>query len=41
MGSLKIPLPTLFDPDGGNIVLNPSDSASGGAYLLGLVYDPN
>jgi hypothetical protein len=39
MGTLSISLPALDDPEGGLIVLNPSDTPSGGASVLVLTHD--
>jgi hypothetical protein len=40
MGTLSISLPALADPDGGLVVLNPSDSPGAGASPLVLTHDP-
>ena len=39
MGTLSISVPALDDPEGGLIVLNPSDTPSGGASVLVLTHD--
>ena len=42
MGTLSINLPALYDPDGGLVVLNPSDTPGAGASALDLTHDaPN
>ena len=42
MGTLSIDLPALYDPDGGLVVLNPSDAPGIGASVLVLTHDaPN
>jgi hypothetical protein len=40
MGTLSIDVPTLVDPEGGKVVLNPSDSPGAGASPLVLTHDP-
>jgi hypothetical protein len=42
MGTLPINLPALYDPEGGLVVLNPSDTPGAGASPLDLTHDaPN
>lgn len=41
MKSLQVSVPPLFDADGGQVVLNPSDTPGVGATGLNLAHDPN